>query len=122
MLGRLKFRRGMSLFEVMVSVALLLTASCAALGSIVYCIVLTNASANLTAAVSDAQFVLEQIRGLAFAGIDTYTPPAFSNLANENVTVTVLSASATLKKVTVNVTWTEFAQNRTYTISTYFSG
>lgn len=115
-------KKGMSLFEVVVSVALLLTATCAALGAVVYCIVLTSASSHYTLAVSDAQFVLEQIKGLAFASIAAYSPPALSNLPNENITVTAVGASPTLIKVTVNVSWDEFAQSRVYSISTYFSG
>lgn len=109
----------MSLFEVMVGVVLLLTAICAALGAIVYCIILTSSSEHYTVAVSDAQYVLEQIKGLAFSSIPAYTPPTLSNLPNETIIVNTIGVSATLMKVTVNVTWDEFAQSRTYSISTY---
>jgi hypothetical protein len=76
---------------------------------------------NLVIAVNDAQYLLEQVKGLAYANINNST---LANLHNETVlyngTITpgVTELETNLKEVTVNVTWTEKGRNRAFSLPT----
>jgi Tfp pilus assembly protein PilV len=99
---------GLTLLEVMFTSVLLLIAITALLYTFMNCIFLNSSNKELLTAANDAQYVLEQIKSRAFSQIESYSPPVFTNLLNENIpapTVTVVSSR--VKQVTVNVSWTD---------------
>jgi prepilin-type N-terminal cleavage/methylation domain-containing protein len=113
--------RGFSLMELMIAVAILLVAILGLLAAFINCILLNESNNNLGVAASDAQYVLEQIKGLAYSGIATYTAPAFTNLTGETITLTRLILArpkGDLTEVTVKVSWTERQRNRDVSVST----
>jgi len=113
------FAKGFNLLEVMTAIAILLLVISGLLVTFVYCMLMNISNNNLVIAANDAQFVLEQIKGLAYNDtIDDYTVPTFSNLYNEIVTPTATVISSGLKEVSVNVTWTERQRNRNFSLST----
>ncbi len=99
---------GLTLLEVVFTSAILLIAIAALLYTFVNCILLNASNKELLTAANDAQYVLEQVKSLAFSQIESYTPPVFTNLLNESIPVpTVSSISSRVKQVTVNVSWTD---------------
>lgn len=121
-------RGGFTLIEVMVGVFILLVSLLAALTGFLGSLFLNNASNNLTTAVNDAQYVLEQVKGLDYTACiqnlpsTCYTLPTFTNLLNETVAFdpapTVISANA--RKITVKVSWQDKGQERNFSLATYF--
>ncbi len=111
--------KGFTLLELMVAMAILLIAILGILGVFINSILLSEANTNLVMAVNDAQYVLEQIKGLSFQDIDSYEPPEFNNLNNEDIPKpTVNEITSRLKEVTVNVNWTQRNRNRNFQLST----
>jgi len=107
-----------SLVELMVSIIILMVVISGCLLTYIYCVLLNDTSHNLVVAVNDAQYVLEQIKSLAYGDIATYTDPAFSNLPSEVVTLNrVMGAS--MSTITVNVSWQERTRSRTFSLTTY---
>jgi len=109
-----------TLVEVLVAGAIILICVAGLLFLFVTCRFLNDSNSNLVTAASDAQTVLEQIKDLSYLQIGSYTPPQFNHLPEENVTLTTSSQNR-LTEVTVNVSWTERGQERTFTLKTYFS-
>lgn len=68
-------------------------------------------------AVNDAQYVLEQVKGLAYSDIESYTPPTFANLNNETIALTT-SMGSLIGEVTVNVSWIERQRQRNFALTT----
>ncbi|OGX18538.1 MAG: hypothetical protein A3K83_07610 [Omnitrophica WOR_2 bacterium RBG_13_44_8b] len=112
--------KGFSLMELMLAVAILLIAVLGLLSTFINCILLNESNRNLVTAANDAQYVLEQIRSLAYGDIATYAAPAFTNLNGEAITLT-RSIGAEIAEVTVDVSWTERQRNRSFQLSTRFA-
>jgi prepilin-type N-terminal cleavage/methylation domain-containing protein len=110
-------RAGFTLIEVMIAALILLIVLSGSISTIVYCILLNDTNQNTTTAINDAQFVLEQIKGLAYSEIAGYVPPGFSNLNNQTIAVNT-SLGAKISEVTVNVGWDERQRQRSFQLST----
>jgi len=116
----IKNKRGFTLIELMVAVAIIVLIVTGSLLSFTHLMFLADTSNNLTVAVSDAQNVLEQIKLAAYVNynsISTYVAPTLNNLPNELITLT-RSVGANLATVTVNVRWFEKNNEINYSLST----
>jgi Tfp pilus assembly protein PilV len=111
---------GFTLSELVLASAILAVAICGLLAAYVNSILMNESSSNLAKAANDAQYVLEQVKGLSYAGISTYVPPTFTNLTNEAITLAPApyESSSGIKQVTVNVNWIERQRNRTFSLTT----
>ena len=118
-MGKLK-RRGFSLVELMIGVAILVIAITGMLLTYVHCMLLNEASRSLATATNDAQYVLEHMRSLTYSALAGYTPPAFTNLPAEAISLT-RSIGATLATITVTVSWQERQGARSFSITTYIA-
>ena len=110
--------KGFTLLELVVSTGILLIVISGLLVSFISCLLMNESNNNLVTAVNDAQYVLEQIKGLTYNDIDNYTPPIFTNLNNETIPQPSVVETGGIKQVTVNVSWTERQRNRTFSLST----
>lgn len=113
-------RKAFSFVEVMIGVIILLVTITGCLLTYLYCVVLNDSSHNLVVAINDAQFVLEQMKSLAYGDIATYTPPSFSSLLNESITLNRV-IGAQMATVTVTVSWQERQQTRNFSLTTYIA-
>jgi len=109
--------RGFTLLELMIASAILLVSILALLTVFINCSLLNEGNNNFVTAVNDAQFVLEQIKCLAYADIGTFVPPTLNNLKSEAITLT-RSIGAKVAEVTVNVNWVERQRNKSFQLST----
>jgi len=112
--------RGFTLAELMLATAILLVAILSLLTLLINCMFLNESNNNLATAANDAQFVLEQIKGLPYANITSgYSPPNFT-ISNQTVTpgITTSDITADLKEVKVDVNWTERQRSRSFSLST----
>lgn len=122
-------KKGFTLIELMMGVAILLVSGLALLSGFLGSMFLNNSSNNLTTAVNDAQYVLEQVRDLDYTScIQTgfsggcYTLPVFRNLPNETVgfkPYPETDIGSSISKVTVEVTWQDNQQTRSFSLATY---
>lgn len=103
--------------ELMVAVGILMVVLSSLLVSYVYCILLNESNNNLVIAANDAQYVLEQIKNLAYSQIAGYTVPQFNNLRDETVTLNH-SIGAWIAQVDVNIAWNERQRQRNFQLST----
>ena len=114
--------KGFSLIEVMVATAILLIILSGLLLAFVYCILLNQSNNNLVIAANDAQYVLEEIKGLAYSGIsnfiNNFNPSQFSNLNNEIITFPNPNIGTAIAEVTVDVSWIERQRQRNFQLST----
>ena len=113
-------RTGFTLVELMLAAAILVIAILGLLAVLIHSMLMNESNNNLATAVNDAQYVLEQIKGLPYVNItSSYSPPNFT-INNENITpgVTVSNISDDLREVTVNVSWTERQRSRSVQLST----
>jgi prepilin-type N-terminal cleavage/methylation domain-containing protein len=108
---------GFTLIELMIAVAILLIVITGLLATLVYCILLNESSNNLVIATGDAQYILEQIKGLPYNDIANYTAPSFSNLNNETITLN-RNIGATISEITVAVHWNERQRQKSHSITT----
>lgn len=102
------------------AVAIIVLVVTGSLLSFTYLMILADSSVNLTVAVSDAQYILEQIKSIPYGSISTYTAPALNNLPNEAITLT-RNVGANLASFTVNVSWWEKNKAKNYSLSTYIA-
>ncbi len=122
-------RRGFSLIEVMVGVFVLLVSILAALSGFLGSMFLNNSSSNLATAVNDAQYVLEQVKGLRYDTCIQYLPnacyvlPAFTNLPAETVTFdpAPVTIGSNLREITVKISWLDKGQTRSFSLASYFA-
>ena len=121
-LGNKQSKAGLTLLEVMLTSGILLIAIVALLYTFVNCIFLNESNKEALTAANDAQYVLEQIKSLAFSQIESYTPPVFTNLEDENIPAPVVTViSSRVKRVTVNVSWTDKRRRaRSFALTTQF--
>lgn len=118
--NKMNKRRGFTLSELLLSMAILAIAISGLLALSVSSLLLNESNKNLVTAVNDAEYTLEQIKELDYSLISSYTPLTFNNLTSENVTVSV-SAGTKITGVTVNVAWTERQRQRDISLSTYIA-
>jgi len=104
----------------MVGVIILLIVISGCLVTYIHCVALNDSSQNLVVAINDAQYVLEQMKSLAFGDIATYTAPAFSNLPSETITLNRIIGTS-MATVTVGVSWQERKRSRTFSMTTYLA-
>ena len=116
----IKNKKGFTLVELMTAVGIFLVAVLSLILAFVYSIILNEASANLTIAANDAQFVLEQMKSLPYDNLSSYSAPEFTNLVNESIVLNRQIGSS-LSTVTVNVSWTEKNHEKTFSLTTYFA-
>jgi prepilin-type N-terminal cleavage/methylation domain-containing protein len=121
--------KGLTLIELMVGVFILLVAILAALSGFLGSMALNNSSSSLTTAVNDAQYVLEQVKGLDYSACiqnipnACYTLPTFTNLPNETVAFdpAPTAISFNITKITIKVSWQDKGQTRSFSLATYFA-
>ena len=109
--------KGVTLLELMISVAILLIVISGLFVTFVYCILMNESNNNLVKAANDAQYVLEQVKGLDYDSISTYSAPEFSNLPSETINLSRVPGSQ-ITEVTVNVNWVERQRQRNFQLST----
>lgn len=111
--------------EMMFGASILLVAILAVLYSFISLMSLNESSKNLTTAVNDAQYALEQIKSQSFnnipAFISSYSPTQFANLSNENITFPGPVYTSTLDTITVQITWNERNATKTFSTTTRFA-
>jgi prepilin-type N-terminal cleavage/methylation domain-containing protein len=122
---KLNKKDGLTLIEIMITVVVLLIVLGSILYTFVHCMILNEQNGNLATANNDAQYVLEQMKALAFDNIKGYVPPALTNLGSEVISVECNSAAcgslpsgANIVQVVANVTWTERLRTRSAELST----
>lgn len=129
----LNSKNGFTLAEIILAVAILAFTLASLLSLFVSCMLLNDASRNLTQATGHAQFVLEEIRNSAFSGIaskinngdwdwdsSTITAKGLSALKSESMD-TQVSGSDPLD-VVVMVSWQDRSgRNRQMELETLFT-
>jgi len=121
--------KGFTLIELMIGMFVLLVSILAALSGFLGSMFLNNSSSNLTTAVNDAQYVLEQAKGLDYDVCIQYLPnacyvlPAFTNLPNETVAFdpAPTTIGTNIRKITVKVSWQDKGQQRSFSLATYIA-
>ena len=121
--GRMRIKisnRAFTLVELMVAAFILLFAISGMLVAFVSSTLLNESNNNLVIAVNDAQFVLEQIKGVAYTSISSYSAPTFTSLSSETITLS-RNVGTRIAEVTVNVSWSERGSTRNFSLSTRIS-
>jgi prepilin-type N-terminal cleavage/methylation domain-containing protein len=116
---RLK-NKGFALAELLVAAAIMSIAVTGLLALAISCMVLNETNNNLVTAAHDAQYVLEQIKGVAYSDITSYTAPSLNNLNNETITITFEPGSK-VTGVEVDVGWTQMQGERHFVLYTRFA-
>ena len=109
--------RGLTLVELMVAAVIFIVVIGGLFMSFVSCLLLNELNSNLIIAANDAQYILEEVKGLAYADIDSYSPLQFNNLPSENITFQE-DGGSDIKEVRVIVGWTERQRPASFTLST----
>jgi len=123
----MKNRRGFTLSELMIAVLILVIAIAALLATYVTCLFMNEANNNLVTAVNDVQYVLEEIKSLAYANIEGYVPvqAQVTHLRpeqNEVIQVSHTHPRANIIEVTVTATWQERnGRQSNFSLTTRFS-
>ena len=114
--------KGFTLSELMIAAAIILIAILGLFTAIINCILLNESNNNLVMAVNDAQYVLEQIKGLAYDNINdfitAFDPLQFSDLYNQSITFPNTVIGTSIANITVEVNWDERQRQRNFTLST----
>jgi hypothetical protein len=116
----IKNKKAFSLVELMAAVIIALLVITGSVLSFVQLMFLADSSVNLTIAVNDAQYVLEQLKGTAYGSLSSYTAPVFYDLPQEAVSLS-RSVGSNLANITVNVSWQEKNQAKSFSLSTYIA-
>lgn len=115
-------RTGFTLAELMVAVAILLVAILGILLVFILGMLMNESNNNMVTAVNDAQYVLEQIKGLPYGNItdfmNNFDPYEFTNLYNETVSFPGSNVGSSIANITVSVSWTERQRNRSFQLPT----
>ncbi|MCQ9206075.1 MAG: prepilin-type N-terminal cleavage/methylation domain-containing protein [Omnitrophica bacterium] len=118
-----KIKKGLTLLELMVSIVLFLVVISGLLSTFVACMLLTRANSRLVIAAGDAQYLLEEVKALAYSDISAgylstnYPPAYFNNLDSESISFAI-NAVGGLKEVIVTVDWDEQGTNREFRLHT----
>ena len=114
--------RGFTLSELMIASAIILIAILGLFTAIINCILLNESNNNLVMAVNDAQYVLEQIKGLAYDNINdfitVFDQSQFRDLNNQSITFPNTVIGTSIANITVEVNWDERQRQRNFTLST----
>lgn len=128
--------KGFTLIELMFGVFVLLVSILAALSGFLGSMILNNSSSNLTTAVNDAQYVLEQIKDkgldydtcIRYLPNTCYTVPPFTNSSGEtNLPYEKVAVGSTpitgsnICETTVIISWEDKGQTRSFSLATYFA-
>jgi prepilin-type N-terminal cleavage/methylation domain-containing protein len=113
-------KRGFSLLELMIGVAIILIVLVGSLLAFVQLMLLNESSRNLVIAANDAQYILEQMKNEAFEDLEGYIAPAFNNLNPEVVTLTK-NIGSNIATITVDISWQERKDARNFSLSTCFA-
>ncbi len=124
-----KKNKGFTLVELMFAVSILLVSILALLSGFFGALFLNNSSNNLTTAVNDAQYVLEQIKGLNYTNCiqnnftgGCYTLPVFTNLPGEEVSLSPAPViGSNISKITVKISWQDKQKTRSFSLATYIA-
>lgn len=111
-------RKGFTLIGLVIALAISAFVIISSLGVFVNAIFLNEISRNRVTAISDAQFVLEEIKRLAYNNINAFVPTQPANLPGEVITVNRADIDTNIKGVTVTVVWNEKQRPRTYQLYT----
>lgn len=118
-------RRGFTLIETIVSIAILLIVVISALLAVINAMFLNESSRNLVTASNDAQYALEQIKTQSFndipAYISSYSADTFDNLSGEEISFPNSIYTTNLDTITVQITWNERNAQRTFSTTTRFA-
>lgn len=119
-------KKSFTLLELMITSAILLIAIAGLLSVYVNALLLDETNRETVIAANDAQYVLEQVKGTAFADIEDYHSPALNNLQNENIpdpTVNSIGSNGRVKEVRVTVNWTgKRGRARSFSLTTRIFG
>jgi len=101
-------KKGLTLAEVLIGMAILTFSLVAILALFANCIILNESNRNLTIALSHTQFVMEEIKDTNFSSItsgvwDWDSRDDLTPLTNESITTTI--TGTTLLNVTVKAEW-----------------
>lgn len=120
----LSAKRSFTLLELMITSAILIVSIAGLLSVYVNALILDETNRETVIAANDAQYVLEQIKSVAFANIGSYTSPTLTNLTSESIpNPTVTTISTRVKQVTVTVNWTgRRSRPRSFSLTTRFFG
>ena len=113
-------KRGFSLLELMIGVAIILIVLVGSLLAFVQLMLLNESSRNLVIAANDAQYILEQMKNEAFEDLEGYIAPTFNNLNPEVVTLTK-NIGSNIATITVDISWQERKDARNFSLSTCFA-
>ncbi len=118
---------GFTLIEVLVGMAVFVTALVVLLGIYTGIAALRESGRNTTQAVADARAVLEAMRDRSSTGLSNVTAQDWTQWAEDNgltsldsevITVDYVDTSADPLEITVQVDWVERVRERSMTIST----
>ena len=119
---RLLNKRGFTLLELVVVVAILSVTVLGLLASYIYCILLNEYNSSLVIAAGDAQKVLEEMKNLPYGSlqdyVDDFQADRFSNLPGEAVNFSGTDIAGSIAEVVVNVDWTQRGANKNFLLST----
>lgn len=116
-------QRGFTFLEFIIVSGVLLVAIIGLLFTFINCTLLNDTNNEMVTAAGDAQYILEQMKSLAYDDIDSYTPPSFAHLLNETIPSPIITqVSQDVKEVTVSVNWTDKrGRARTFSLTTRFA-
>ncbi|MFC1674366.1 prepilin-type N-terminal cleavage/methylation domain-containing protein [Candidatus Omnitrophota bacterium] len=112
--------KAFTLIEILITMVILLIVITGLLLTFFNCIILNEGNSNTVIAVNDAQFVLEEVKGLAYTHIPVYSPPDFSNLNNEDVDYDY-DVGVSVTEVTVTISWNDRLRQRSIELATRFA-
>ncbi|MBM3252767.1 MAG: type II secretion system protein [Candidatus Omnitrophica bacterium] len=118
----MKWKKGLTLLEIVVGMAIFIVSIVSLLGAYMNVLAMSEGSRNLNTALNDVSRVIEEMRNIPFSSITLtdWTTWAQNNGANtlENETVTVSYQGADPLTVTVIVNWTEKSRQRSTSLVT----
>jgi len=112
--------KGFNLIELLIAVAIILIVLVGSLLAFVQLMLLNESSRNLVIAANDAQYILEEMKNLAYDDLGSYVPKELGSLEAEGVEL-VYNIESDITTVTVNVTWQERQNERDFSLATCFT-
>lgn len=112
-----KLSKGLTLMELMVGVAILAIMAAGLLMAYASSILLNQTSINLVQAASDAEFILEEMKGVSYSEIGQYQPPELENLKDQEIEIEVSEKNG-LSEIIVTVNWKQGNRERDFRLFT----